>query len=427
MAVIIASPVAHGDTWIPSTMAGTVSLLDEGGADLGEKTIAPVQIEVVRSSDGSFERREQNGRPYLKVRWTPPNGNTLTFWVEEDHKDFQYTHQQCLQSKLETSMAPQTHVMKFFESNIPEAGHMSSRPMPVRIRQPQCSQIWTEGCVRDYNSNWRPAWIYSRNIQACREGQTEAGTRETDCDDCGNRELQGTSDSLSEIARRARQSADAQLTRLVPENLHDIAERVVRSCFPYANYLVQKMDLQTFRAYTSLPNGLNPAKTAEDVKLCEAVLSKPAGQRSPISACYGIAQACNQPGQFKGWCLRGVRKILQDAGMVSVDRKNRDLGVLGGQAKTAGSALKRCGFENMIDTFRIHDPPFFTNLPPGAVLIYNDPTNSRADGHAEVFTGSQYCSDFCSNRPISEYRSGTRVPIGVYIKTRDVSAKECLL
>jgi hypothetical protein len=293
--------------------------------------------------------------------------------------------------------------------------------MQVRVSAAQCSQPWTEGCVRDYKNNWRPGWIQSSRLEICQQQRTEAGTQGLDCTDCDTPELQGTTDSLSEIARRTHQLADAELTKLVPQNLHDYAIQETSRCYTFADYLVRKMDVETFVGYINLPGGLNPRKTQEDVNKCEAVLRKPAGQRSPISACYGIAQACNRPDLFKGWCLKGMRRILQAAGMLP----GPDVGILGGSAKNAGGSLKRCGFDNMIESFRQDAPPYFANIPPGAVLIYNDPTNPQADGHAEVFTGSQYCSDFCSSRPISAYREKTRIPTGIYVKIRNVPAKEC--
>lgn len=109
-------------------------------------------------------------------------------------------------------------------------------------------------------------------------------------------------------------------------------------------------------------------------------------------------------------CLSGVQLTLKAAGLLQFEERwgapNYML-----QNKT----LERYGYTNMVNKISV-DPP-----PPGAILLYEDVTedkNSRQHGHAEIYTGSVYCSDFCRSYKINDVNS-ERVLKGVYLKVKE--------
>lgn len=250
------------------------------------------------------------------------------------------------------------------------------------------------------------------------DSRTEAGSNGTRCTDCDDGQVEIQGGNLAEIARQARAAANQELVRHVPQNLHAIATQTAAECRNFANYRYRHMDAASFDNFLSIATGSpGPGKSQADIDACRGIVQRCGrGDSCDYSVCYGIIRKCNQPGLFSGWCLRGVRETLIDAGMIP------NVSTIGPRptSPTTGATLESYGFENMIDQFRTESPPGFRNLPPGAVILYNDPMGVSRDGHAEIFTGASYCSDFCSSRPISQYRwdgRSQRRPVGIYIKT----------
>ncbi|MCB0362858.1 MAG: hypothetical protein KDD35_09050, partial [Bdellovibrionales bacterium] len=106
----------------------------------------------------------------------------------------------------------------------------------------------------------------------------------------------------------------------------------------------------------------------------------------------------------KGLCYRAVKEALKNSKMV-------DYKLPGGHAIEAHSKgyLKRAGFTNYIGKYSAY------NAPVGCVLVYS----GGRSGHIEMVNHSQkmgreYCSDFCSKRPVSAYLK--RRLRGVYCK-----------
>lgn len=102
----------------------------------------------------------------------------------------------------------------------------------------------------------------------------------------------------------------------------------------------------------------------------------------------------------KSLCLQAVREAVQTtAGESTATSWTK-------HARDAGPYLEKYGMVNKIDEY-----PNAADVPKGAVLVFK----GGKSGHIEVFTGDQYCSDFCSPTPIDVRLN--RQLIGVYVPT----------
>ncbi len=134
--------------------------------------------------------------------------------------------------------------------------------------------------------------------------------------------------------------------------------------------------------------------------------------RSPSSSVIrrlGLAPESKICGnRSKGKCFEAVKWALKRAGLTDGYLK-------GGHAVEAHSKgyLEEEGFVNKIHRFDEF------SAPKGAVLVYRDTKSKRGSGHIEIVTKKgQYCSDFCSAKPVS-----TRLPrklVGVYVKQSEL-------
>jgi hypothetical protein len=138
------------------------------------------------------------------------------------------------------------------------------------------------------------------------------------------------------------------------------------------------------------------------------------------------ALVCRQPASFlrrrlgsqpicgnrsKGLCYRAVKDALTAAG---ITRSN----LPGNSAKDAHQRgyLRQAGMRDIMANLRSRHgnnlQAIAQNAPPGAVLVYEG--GSHGHGHIEIKSGqNEYCSDFCSTRPVNTYLR--RRLIGVYV------------
>jgi hypothetical protein len=124
---------------------------------------------------------------------------------------------------------------------------------------------------------------------------------------------------------------------------------------------------------------------------------------------YGSRPICGN--RSKGMCYRAVKDALTAAG---ITRSN----LPGESAKDAHKKgyLRQAGMRDIMANLKSRHgndlQAVARNAPPGAVLVYDG--GSHGHGHIEIKAGqNQYCSDFCSTRPVSTYLR--RRLIGVYV------------
>lgn len=433
------------DGWIPTGIVenGKVMILDQEGQPLPAlEGMSPgiriypngLEFTAITNSEGQLVERQLNEKKFFQVQRVI-NGVPYRMWLEKDQNDFLFTRPSnnasapttatsavdpiCKKWNTSSSLLAGSETRVYKNSSQVGPGTNSPTELAVKLGAPDCSQDWMPGCVQDPRKGWVPVWLWSSKVRTCMDTATEAGSSDSRCVDCQTGDIQSQAARLNQMAIQARTRANADLVKYVPKDIHALATQTALECRNFANYRYQDMDKDSFLNYMSLANSSpGPGKTQADVNACASIVQSCGRNDScDYSVCHGILRTCNQPGLFKGWCLRGVRETLIDAGMIP------KVSSIGGRPTdpTTATNLKSYGFKNMIDQFKTDTPPGFHNLPPGAVILYNDPNGISQAGHAEVFTGASYCSDFCSTRPISEYRwegRSQRRPIGIYIKTR---------
>lgn len=411
-------------TGVPIGVQGTILILDAEGNKLPSKDGLPEGVRVenekryfrtLKDSNGNAIEMEKFGTTFIKVRVSFSSG-TKDYWIEKDKDDFIFstpsTHPLCIQSTYTSTLYPQSDTRVYEDQYTYGFSAKRNSEYNVKLSYIDCSQTWLPGCVQSNKGGWEAVWMKSEDIAACNETSTEAGSTDIQCLDCGEGKYARQYRLLEQQALSKYRRTDPTLTQFVPENLHQIAIATAREERRFANGRYRRMNVSQFDNYIADLGCTRPPEAK--VNTCRNIIARCHGKgcaESQYTPCYGLIKKCDRPTKFTGYCLQGVRETLIDAGMIP------DVPTIGGSPKDPNVArnLEKYGFKNLIDKF---PPPNYPNLPPGAVMLYKNPEKPSDDGHAEVYTGSSYCSDFCWNEPISSYRPDTRQPYAIYIKTK---------
>ncbi|MCB0406885.1 MAG: hypothetical protein KDD34_01700 [Bdellovibrionales bacterium] len=323
------------------------------------KAAKNLQVKAYKSSDGHYITKKFQDKSYRLV-----NYKGSSFWVEDNERFYQNAiPKMCDSAKTSTQIAPRAFIAQYEKSNI--LSRYNDNPIPISgafVQSIDCSQNWTAGCIPN-GLGMEAVWISTRHLSQCAYQQTEAQYQP--CTNCQTGKVQQTAQQIQEVVGKTQSIIGSQYSRYVPINIHEIATRVAEKCRVPAKYLQDRL-------------GTQPR--------CGVTL-------------------------FKGRCIQGVRETLQEAGMIPKDQNGKFYRIGEDPEQSVRNHIleKQYGFTDVTKQFSSLE-----QLPVGAVLMYEG-LESGSSGHAEIFTGTHFCSDFCSASPISKKTSKRRL-IGIYVK-----------
>jgi hypothetical protein len=115
----------------------------------------------------------------------------------------------------------------------------------------------------------------------------------------------------------------------------------------------------------------------------------------------------NRGKSSEGYCARGVRSAFQETCTDAIGS------AWCSAAKDMGGCLQKMGLKS--DDTELQKAKADPSYRPkkGAVLVYSS-SDPNHPGHVEIYTGQDFCSDFCSTNRRDQSAPGERILIGIY-------------